>query len=203
MPSQRDHDIVAHGLVSAIMGGSTVGEAVEAVLPFVQGRGRFDLNELLRLATLDVKAKGYGRDRSIMVLESVVTAIEIIGRRTGAVDPRMGVRDNPDKIYTHWITFDPSKKNITWANEVFRRGERYAIARIYNHPNGIDAVLEVISPDTWNDLQLDVSSMSSPLYHASRRPAGLGNGLEVDRWEKIYGKIAAPRVKNGEIIPPR
>ena len=130
-------------------------------------------------------------------------AVEKLREYDDRVDPRIGARDNPDKIYTHWITFDPSKKNLIWANKVFQRGERYAIARIYNHPNGIDAVLEVISPDTWNDLQLDVSSMSSPLYHASRKPSGLGNGLEVDRWEKIYGKLMAPRVKNGEVVLPR
>lgn len=108
-----------------------------------------------------------------------------------------------DKIYTHWILLDPSRKNIAFANKAFRRGERYAISRVYNHPSGIDTVFEIISPDAWQQLQLDVESFSSPLRRSARKPSGIGNGVDVERWEKIYGKLSAPRVKNGEVAFPR
>ena len=107
-----------------------------------------------------------------------------------------------EKIYTHWILLDPSKKNIAWANKAFRRGERYAINRIYIHSGGIDAVLEILSPDDWQHLQLDVESFSSPLRRAARKPSPLGKGSEVERWEEIYGKLKAPRIENGEVVLP-
>jgi hypothetical protein len=87
MPSPRDHDVVAHGLASAILGGSTVGEAVDAVIPFTEGRGRFNMMSVIRLAVIDVKARGLGDERSIAALRAVEVACEILGNRTGAMNP--------------------------------------------------------------------------------------------------------------------
>lgn len=124
--------------------------------------------------------------------------------RIGSPQRILVEEDKPmEKIYTHWILLDPSAKNIAWANKAFKRGARYAINRIYMHPSGVDSVLEIISPDDWQHLQLDVESFSSPLRRTARKPSPLGKGSEVERWEKIYGKLKAPRVRNGEVVFPR
>jgi len=93
------------------------------------------------------------------------------------------------KTYTHWITFDPAY--LSKANREFREGSRFAVRRVYGIPGSFRVVFEVVSPDAYKDLDLNVDSLNSPLRRATKRPPGLGGGFTLKKFEGIYGKVHA------------
>ncbi len=92
------------------------------------------------------------------------------------------------KLYTHWIGLDP--EYLEKANRAFRDSSGVAVKRVYNHPDGIHSVFEVVSTAPYASLDLDVNSLTSPLRRYSRKPAGLGPGMPLRGFDKIYGRIA-------------
>ncbi len=94
----------------------------------------------------------------------------------------------PKHTYTHWFTFDT--RHAARVRKTIVEGKRILIVRAYNHPSdGRLAVIEVQSTDPYLALELDTNSLSSPLRHQPRKPAGLGRGMPVDVFERIYGAI--------------
>lgn len=51
------------------------------------------------------------------------------------------------------------------------------------------SLAEVQSTDPYVSLGLDANSPSSPLRHHPRKPGGLGRGMPVEAFERIYGPI--------------
>lgn len=98
------------------------------------------------------------------------------------------------KIHVHWIGLDPTYLNQ--ANRAFGQGSRYAIRRVYNHPDMIHMVFEVVSPDPYKTLDLNVNSLASPLRRYGKKPPGLHpTGMSLSSFEKIYGPVDAPRLE--------
>lgn len=90
--------------------------------------------------------------------------------------------------YTHWLTFDT--RHVARVRKAILEGKRILIVRVYNHPtDGSRAVIEVQSTDPYVSLELDANSLSSPLRRQPRKPGGLGRGMPVDAFERIFGSI--------------
>ena len=92
--------------------------------------------------------------------------------------------------HTHWIAFDPSRRNAARITATLAAGSGFRAERVYLHPTRGDLyLLEVSAPVPYQDLDLDLNSLSSPLRRLSRRPMGLGPGIALEIFEKIFGPI--------------
>lgn len=92
---------------------------------------------------------------------------------------------------THLFSFDPV--NLTRVRAAIERGSGFSLSRVYLHPaKGHLNILEVVSDDSWQDLDLDANSGSSPLLRLSRKPRDLNAGIAVERFEEIYGFLGRP-----------
>lgn len=91
-------------------------------------------------------------------------------------------------VNTHWLSFDPAQ--IAKVRAVLGRGTGFEVHRAYNHPSDMSrVVLQVRSRATYASLDLDVNSLTSPLRRHARQPSGLGQGMAIEAFERIYGPL--------------
>lgn len=92
------------------------------------------------------------------------------------------------KLYTHWLYFDQGyMKDV---RKVLSQGSNFEIVRFYNHPTDmIKTVIQIQSPDNYDDLDLVFDSGFSPLKYYRRKPKNLGKGLSVKQFTGIYGPL--------------
>lgn len=96
----------------------------------------------------------------------------------------------PPRRYTHWIAFNPSRRNAARITATLAAGSGFHVERVYLHPTRGDLyILEVSAPVAYQDLDLDLNSPSSPLRRLARRPMGLGPGISLEIFETIFGPI--------------
>jgi hypothetical protein len=87
--------------------------------------------------------------------------------------------------YIHWVVFDPS---LDCNKSAFLRGSRFVIERIFCHPSKIWlSVAKLTSPDNYQNLDLDVDCGSTSIRHLNHKPSGLGRGITLEQFERIYG----------------
>ncbi len=121
---------------------------------------------------------------------------------------RAARREQTSKDYTHWLTVDPSSRNMGKIQQTLDAGSGFTVQRVYTHPSkGHLAVLEIRSDVPYQDLDLDVDSLSSPIKRLPNKPRGLTKGLDLVKWENIYGQLVADRTKidpnQRSLAPPR
>lgn len=92
------------------------------------------------------------------------------------------------KLYKHWVVFDTiNKEKVT---SFLQEGSNFSLIRFYSHPTKFSfMIIEIESPNCYQDLDLCVNSLSSPLRRLQRKPSILGKGLSVEQFESIYGKL--------------
>lgn len=94
---------------------------------------------------------------------------------------------------THWVSFDPI--NLPRVCATLAKGSGFTIERTFAHPTDMTrTVLKLTASVGYDDLDLEVNSLSSPLRYHHHKPAGLGRGLAVEQFERIYGR---------RLLPPR
>jgi len=94
--------------------------------------------------------------------------------------------------YTHWLSFDPIYQDKV--KVAVEAGSGFVIKRLYSHPTDMTlTVMEIESEVPYNDLDLDVNSMSSRIKRMTRKPSGLSGGLSVEGHERIYGPLGRPK----------
>ena len=109
----------------------------------------------------------------------------------------------PRRRYIHWIAFDPSRRNAARITATLARGSGFRAERVYLHPTRGDLyLLEVSAPVPYQDLDLDLNSLSSPLRRLGRRPMGLGPGISLESFEKIFGPLIPRDVWTTPPSPP-
>lgn len=87
----------------------------------------------------------------------------------------------------HYVKFDPDNKK---AQQVFQKGSGFTIigvALLWNDPRFLVAVME--SEAKYQDLDLDLNSMSSPLRYCKAKPKQLGRVVPVAEWEARWYSI--------------
>lgn len=80
---------------------------------------------------------------------------------------------------THWVEFEPSYKPQMGRTiaQIFQSGTGFTIKRIYSLPQiARGVVAEIVSEHGYQELNLEMDSLTSPLKSLSRKPCGLGKG---------------------------
>jgi len=89
----------------------------------------------------------------------------------------------------HWVHYDTIRTEKV--KKTLSEGTGYNILRFYPHPRKFGTmIIEIESPDNYNDLDLCVNSGSSYLYAYKQKPSGLGKGLSIEQFESVYGCLA-------------
>jgi hypothetical protein len=92
------------------------------------------------------------------------------------------------RTYKHWLHFDTIRTEHV--KKSFSEGSNFQIRRFYPHPAKFGTmIVEVESPDCYNDLDLCVNSGSSYLKRFTHKPVGLGKGISIEQFESVYGTL--------------
>lgn len=98
------------------------------------------------------------------------------------------VFDDTGDVKTHYVKLDPTKENMGRLQELLKEGSDFKLERAYTHPTDPvqSLVLQFRSHALYQDLDLDINSMSSPLRHVGLRLHGLRGGIPIEKIEEIY-----------------
>ena len=92
------------------------------------------------------------------------------------------------KRFKHWLYYD-----TIYTDEIKKtlsEGSDFKIVKFYPHPRKFGImVIDVESNNGYRDLDLEVNSGSSLLYRYKQKPNDLGNGLSLEQFESVYGKL--------------
>lgn len=102
--------------------------------------------------------------------------------------------------HTHWLTLDDS--DMARVKRVFASGSGFRVENVYLYPaNFALYVVEVKSNQPYEDLDLEINSMGSPLRRLTRRPVSIKRPIPMDRWLDRVGPIAGFDANYGALHP--
>jgi len=88
----------------------------------------------------------------------------------------------------HWLSYDVSY--IDLVERKLKEGSNFAIKTIHPHPTKVWIyILEIESPDKYQELDIDCNSMGSPLKHHHHKPAGLRLGMPLAQYQETFGRF--------------
>lgn len=90
----------------------------------------------------------------------------------------------------HWLSYDSFNRDKV--EQVLKRGSNFTLKAIHPHPTKLCIyILEIESPDKYQELDIDCNSFSSPLKYHHHKPAGLNRGIPAEVFQAKFGRLLA------------
>ena len=88
----------------------------------------------------------------------------------------------------HWLSYDTFQRDK--ALKALSEGGNYTLTAIHMHPTKLCVcILEIDSPDKYQELDIDCNSYSSPLRYHHHKPAGLNKGIPAEVFQEKFKRL--------------